>query len=89
MNTKTALPTGHILVGKADGSKQCEANSGVAPEVMEKDLTGIQVYNRSKHSDGRMHSQVCGAPTGKMNVYEIDATSQAAAEKLGFKRVEN
>src|SRR5690606_22862206 len=79
------VESGHILVAKSDGSRQCEEKSGISLVEMEKQLKGIKVYSRSTQSDGLMRIQVCGASTGRLNVYEIDAANLAKAKSLGFK----
>lgn len=75
----------HIFVYKYDGSLQCGKGKAIAPEVMAKELSGIQVFSSEKRSDGLMHIQVCGSITGKTNVFEIPASSLKQAESRGFK----
>lgn len=82
----TAPKEGTVLVYKADGSLQCQQAKGVSVQEMEKQLAGIKVYSRDKRPDGLMHIQVCGSPTGMINVFEIDASNLAKAEAKGFKR---
>lgn len=77
---------GRILVARPDGSLQCKMAKGKSPEEMEKDLDGIKVYSRHNRSDGKMHIQVCGSPTGKVNVYEIPGPSLKEADRRGFKK---
>ena len=72
---------------KADGSLQCGAQKGIAVELMEKDLRGIKVLSRDKRSDGKMHIQLCGSPTGMINVYEISESQLKDAEARGFKKL--
>ena len=79
---------GKVFVSKADGSLQCGMAKGDTPSEMEKQLEGIKVYSRENRPDGKMHMQVCGSPTGRVNVYEIPNASLAEAEKRGFKRFE-
>ena len=63
---------GSIKVGKADGSKQCEAGTGVSLSDMAKNqLSGIEVLSSEKKSDGLMRIQSCGADTGMLNTYEM------------------
>jgi hypothetical protein len=81
-----AAPT--VLVYKPDGSLQCGMGKGMAPEEMEKQLSGIRVLARDKRSDGLMHIQVCGQATGMINVFEIPAESLKEAEGRGFKKLE-
>lgn len=73
-----------VLVAKHDGSKQCQEKSGSALEEMAKDLNEIEVFRQFKADDGMMRIQVCGAPTGTHNVYEILATDQDKALNVGF-----
>jgi hypothetical protein len=78
-----------VFVYKPDGSLQCGAAKGLAALEMEKkELRGIKVISRDKRPDGLMHIQVCGSPTGMINVYEIPSASLAEAEKRGFKKLE-
>lgn len=78
-----------VLVYKEDGSLQCKAAKGLSVEEMEKQLAPIKVFSRDKRSDGLMHIQVCGSPTGQINVYEIPASSQKDAEAKGFKKLDH
>jgi hypothetical protein len=87
MNAKSPLGD-RVFVYKADGSLQCNMAKGIAPEEMEKELGGIQVFSRATRADGKMHIQVCGSPTGQVNVFEIPSSSLKDAEKRGFKKFE-
>jgi hypothetical protein len=78
-------PASTVLIYKEDGSLQCKAAKGLSLEEMEKQLAPIKVYSRDKRDDGLMHIQVCGSPTGMINVYEIPGSAQKDAEKKGFK----
>lgn len=75
-----------IFVAKADGSLQCGQGKPIELAAMENELKGIQVFSRKKENDGKMRIQLCGSPTGMMNIYEIPASSLAEAEKRGFKK---
>ena len=74
-----------VKVYKPDGSLQCGMGSKIALETMEKDLKGIKVFSRTNMNDGLMRIQVCGAPTGQSNVYEIARADLEKALKAGFK----
>ena len=78
----------HLRVFKTDGSRQCDKRSGIALDVMERELAGIPVYAKEKRADGLMHIQVCGSPTGMINLFEIDQTNLKQAEERGFRRGE-
>jgi hypothetical protein len=77
-----------VRVYQSDGSRQCERRGGKSVETTERELAGISVYHREKRSDGLMHIQVCGSPTGIINIYEIDSSNLKQAEERGFKRWE-
>jgi len=76
-----------VFVYKPDGSLQCGMAKGLSLEEMEKQLKGIPVLSRDKRPDGKMHIQVCGSPTGMINVFEINETSLKEAEARGFKKL--
>lgn len=76
--------TTHVFVAKSDGAKQCEGK-GIAPEKMEADLKDIKVFSKSNQSDGLMRTAVCGASSGRFNVFEIEAKDLEKAKTLGFK----
>ena len=75
----------HVKVYKPDGSLQCGQGKAIPIADMQKDLKDIKVFSSFNKNDGMMRIQVCGAPTGNSNVYEIDRKDLAAAVKLGFK----
>lgn len=77
--------TRRILVYKNDGSLQCQQGVAQPVEEMALQLKAIKVFSGVNKSDGRMHVQVCGTPTGKVNVYEILESDLAKAQKKGFK----
>lgn len=85
--SELAVSDGRVLVGRPDGSLQCGMAKGKSPEEMEKDLEGIKVYAHLKRPDGNVHIQVCGSPTGQINVYEIPISSLKDAERRGFKKL--
>ncbi len=75
-----------VKVYKADGSLQCGQGKAIPAQEMQKDLKDIKVHSSATKNDGLMRIQVCGAPTGNANVYEIDHKDLEAALKLGFKQ---
>lgn len=81
-----ASDASRVQVQKRDGSLQCQPGTGTSPEQMREELTeaGIEVYAARNMSDGMMVPAVCDAPTGRMNVVEIDADALGAARDLGF-----
>jgi hypothetical protein len=74
-----------VRVYKPDGSLQCGMGHKIPLEEMERELKGISVSSRINQNDGLMRIQVCGAPTGQCNIYEIDRKDLAKALNLGFK----
>lgn len=74
-----------VKVYKTDGSLQCGQGKAIPVADMQKELQNIQVYSSVNKSDGKMRMQLCGSPTGRCNVYEIDRKDLEAATKLGFK----
>src|SRR6185312_7818278 len=79
------ISTDTVKVYKYDGSLQCGMGKPIAITDMQKELQGITVYSTENKSDGLMRTQVCGSPTGKANVYEIDRSQLTEAKKRGFK----
>ena len=78
-----------VRVYKYDGSVQCE-EGGVPVATMQAELVhaGVDVACGRKARDGRAYPAMCGAATGRINVYTIDASDLARADALGFKSVE-
>src|SRR5882672_11905152 len=75
-----------IEVAKYDGSLQCEMGRPVSLNEMEKELraANIAVQAKAKKADGIQHPQMCGASTGRMNVYRINRSELEKARVLGF-----
>jgi hypothetical protein len=73
-------------VFKYDGSLQCGRGKAISLDAAAAELKGVSVFSKVKRVDGLMHIQVCGAPTGMANVFEILETDLGQAEKLGFKK---
>lgn len=73
-----------ISVFKTNGSLQCNQGKAIDKSTMEKSLKGIRVYKSSVENDGKLRIQMCGAPTGNVNVFEIDKTNLEQAIALGF-----
>jgi hypothetical protein len=75
-----------IEVAKYDGSLQCEMGRPVSLNEMEKELraANIAVQAKAKKSDGIQHPQMCGASTGRMNMYRINTSDWEKARVLGF-----
>ena len=78
----------YIKVFKHDGSIQC-GYTGVELDAMGLELknAGINVVCSQKGHDGLMRTTVCGADTGKLNIYTIEKKHLPDAEAIGFKSV--
>ncbi|MEC9281376.1 MAG: hypothetical protein VX642_01590 [Bdellovibrionota bacterium] len=92
--SKTGLGTGStdwIQVFKPDGSLQCGMGAAISPEEMGKELRdkGIRIKRESKQNDSLMRIQVCGSPTGMINVYEIQSSNLEMVKKLGYKELKS
>lgn len=74
----------HVYVYKPDGSKQCSSVKGASVESMATELSSVQIYSEENRFDGKMHAQVCGFPTGRINVYEIGVSDLVKAQNAGF-----
>lgn len=81
---KSQLNMKKVKVAKPDGTLQCSQGKKIEIDVMQKDLKDITVFSSSNMSDGRMRIQMCGAPTGHYNVYEILEGDLEKAKALGF-----
>lgn len=74
-----------VKVFKHDGSVQCQTNKGLsADEMAARDLSGIKIYKTFKSHDQKLRSQVCGSPTGNVNVLEIDKRNLSLALEKGY-----
>ena len=82
--TPTAAAT-TVKVYKYDNSRQCGQGKALDLEDMAKQLKNVKVISQEKKNDGMMRIQMCGAPTGVANVYEIDQKDLKKAVKAGFR----
>jgi transcription elongation factor Elf1 len=80
----------YVKVYKSDGSVQC-GSAGEDLNVMGMELinAGIDVVCSQKGHDGMMRTQVCGADTGNINIYEIYSVNLPDAGAIGFDSVNN
>lgn len=74
-----------VKVFKLDGSLQCSRGKKIDISEMQNELKDIKVYSSFSENDGMMRIQMCGAPTGNGNVFEIDRSNLKKALSLGFK----
>jgi hypothetical protein len=82
----TACASERLRVYKSAGTRQCEAGAAAAPEALQQPLeaAGVRVLGRACGSDGRMRPQVCGAPDGRIVIFDIAPADADAAAKSGY-----
>jgi hypothetical protein len=75
-----------VWVMRSDGAKSCSPKSGVSLEKALEELkaAGVKVKDSRKGNDGKMHSQVCGAPQGSTHSFLIEKGGIGAALSLGY-----
>lgn len=78
-----------VFVFKEDQSQQCGFQKGIDLNEMSKELEGFKIWSQKKGNDGKMRITLCGAPTGQINIYEIDKNSLNEALKKDFQVYEN
>lgn len=78
-------PTNGIRYYKSLGSVQCTGGGKSIGELEQELLvSGITVTQTTCGDDGNMHAAVCGAPDGRIGIFEIDPAQARAASVLGF-----
>lgn len=75
-----------VWVMKPDGGESCAKDSAISIEQGAEDLkkAKIKILASQKGDDGKMHAQMCGLPTGKLNLYKINKSDLPRAVTLGF-----
>ncbi len=76
-----------IEIYRPDGTKQCGMGEEISLESMEKELNsiGVETLDRRKGQNNLFRTVVCGAPTGKVNIYKIYSSDLKRVEPLSFK----
>jgi len=88
-NSSTPGSSGASFTGvrtyKYAGSVQC-SGGGLSLAQMQQQLTdaGVQVISASCGGDGYMYIAACGAPDGRIGIFEIPADQVQAASAAGF-----
>lgn len=74
-----------VTVYKSTGGVQC-GGSGLSLTAMQEQLATANVKVRSAAcgGDGMMYPAVCGAPDGRIGIFDIPATHASAAAGAGF-----
>ncbi|MBC7693023.1 MAG: hypothetical protein H7222_14770 [Methylotenera sp.] len=75
-----------VWIKRTDGGVSCEQDKAQSVEQGKDELVraGIQVQDSRKATDGKMHAQMCGAPTGSENRYLVTKDQFEKAKALGF-----
>ena len=75
-----------VWITRPDGAQSCSAGSGQSLEDGAAELrkSKVRVLESRKGSDGKMHMQMCGAPTGSTNAYLIPNEDLSRAVAQGY-----
>jgi len=74
-----------VEVYQYDGTKQCGQGKEIKIEAMAKRLKSISILSQRSQDDGLMRIQMCGAPTGRIHVFQIPEKKLKIAIKRGFR----
>lgn len=79
-----------VWIYQKDGTQSCGMGAGKTIEQAQRELQGakVTVLEAKKGDDGQPMIQMCGATTGSFNAYRIPQKDFAAAQKLGFLKLE-
>jgi len=75
-----------VWITRADGAHSCSPKSGQSLEDGAADLRNakVRVLDSHKGEDGKLHSQMCGAPSGSTNAYLIPKEDLPQAVAQGY-----
>lgn len=78
-------PPGSVSVYKSLGSLQCGAG-GASVDTLEAQLraAGVAVRATACGTDGRMRPAVCGAPDGRIGIFDVPASQRRQALAQGY-----
>ena len=77
-------------VFKSMGGVQCaDSGSNLATLTQALEAAGLKVLSASCGTDGRMRAAMCGAPDGRIAIFELAAEDAPAAAKLGYAALSN
>lgn len=72
-------------VWKSFGSLQCSSSGTTLPALRrELEQGGVRVLAASCGHDGRMRIAKCGAPDGRIGIFEVPQADAGSARQLGF-----
>lgn len=77
-----------VWVMRPDGSQSCSAKSGESLDDGADELkhANIHVLDSKKSASLKLHSQLCGMPTGTSNAYQISRSDLPKALTLGYQQ---
>lgn len=79
-----------VRVLKSTGGVQCaDSGSNLATLTQALEAAGLKVLSASCGTDGRMRAAMCGAPDGRIAIFELAAEDAPAAAKLGYAALSN
>ena len=72
-------------VFKSTGSVQCaEGGTDLSTFARQLEAAGLKVISSACGSDGRMRVAMCGAPDGRVAIFELSSADAQSSAKLGF-----
>lgn len=81
---------GTLRVFKSMGGVQCADSGGnLATHTQALEGAGLKVLSAACGTDGRMRAAMCGAPDGRIAIFELAAEDASAAAKLGYAAFSN
>ena len=74
-----------VRVFKSTGSVQCaEGGTDLSTFARQLEQAGLKVLSSACGSDGRMRAAMCGAPDGRVAIFELSSADAQASSQLGF-----
>ena len=74
-----------VRVFKSMGSVQCaEGGTDLSTFARQLEEAGLKVISSACGSDGRMRAAMCGAPDGRLAIFELPSADAQLSAKLGF-----
>ena len=82
-NPTSSQTTVHVF--KSMGSVQCaEGGTDLSTFARQLEAAGLKVISSACGADGRMRVAMCGAPDGRVAIFELSSADAQASSKLGF-----
>lgn len=86
VGTPVSPPQERVSIYKSLGSAQCQPSSGVSMAVLQRQLEAadVKILSSSCGSNGRIYPAMCGAPDGRIAIFEIPPAQLSKTTALGF-----